>query len=470
MGIFGLPSGLLRPDTGEPPAYRWDNPALESFSGMVRILDSSGTVRYRGWITQGAYTGKGQVFDRQGMLVYEGPLSDGLYEGPDGCLYQDGSLIYQGGFLAGQYEGQGRRTRPSDGLVSEGTFSGGSLNGKGRELAENGTVLLREGTFSQDLLSGSGKEYRPDGRLLREGSFTDGLLDGQGTVYAADGSIQYEGAFRRGVYHGQGVLFQNGAPIYSGAFRDGLAVGFGQVFHPSGQVLYTGQVYDAKPRADAFLGLSIAEVESAFSEHWQLYSCEEKTGFVYPTFGLIFVTDCPVTFRSASAEAADVVPPVQTDMAESDSAAIPAVFPGTVIAQDGGKERPMPPQPETPEGETLSPDTVHSDLVICEVLSYREPLPGTVQPPANAGRTGTHASGWREWFSACARGEALEGIQTEKTGTFVIRFRPQTMRPSVPVGEVTAEGGGIRTTTVYYEGKEQPLWYQSAVRTEAAQS
>ncbi len=164
------------------------------------------------------------------------------------------------------------------------------------------------------------------------------------------------------------------------SLREGLAAGFGQVFHPSGQVLYTGQVYDAKPRADAFLGLSLAEVESAFSEHWQLYSCEEKTGFVYPTFGLIFVTDCPVTFRSASAEAADVVPPVQTDMAESDSAAIPAVFPGTVIAQDGGKERPMPPQPETPEGETLSPDTVHSDLVICEVLSYREPLPGTVQP------------------------------------------------------------------------------------------
>lgn len=130
----------------------------------------------------------------------------------------------------------------------------------------------------------------------------------------------------------------------------------------------------------------------------------------------------------------------------------------------------MPPQPETTEGETLSPDTVHSDLVICEVLSYREPLPGTVQPPANAGRTGTHASGWREWFSACARGEALEGIQTEKTGTFVIRFRPQTMRPFVPVGEVTAEGGGIRITTVYHEGKEQPLWYQSAVRTEAAQS
>ena len=71
----------------------------------------------------------------------------------------------------------------------------------------------------------------------------------------------------------------------------GEARGLGRIYHPSGQLLYEGQIYDEQPRADAFLDLSLAEVEEAFKEHWLLYTCDGVTAFVYPYFRLMFVTE-----------------------------------------------------------------------------------------------------------------------------------------------------------------------------------
>ena len=289
LGIFGLPLSWLNPLSPLPPLYRYNDPALRTLSGTVRIADDAGRVRYIGEVAQGTYTGTGKVYDESGQLCYEGPLVNGVYEGSGAKVYSDGQLIYSGDMVNNQYEGQGRRIDLETGVVSEGQFSRGMLEGEGVQYDADGN-LLREGTFSQDLLNGPGKEYSSNGTLLREGTFVQGLLHGDGMEYTQSGLLRYQGQFQRGVYHGSGQLYDTGTQslLYRGEFVQGIAKGQGQIYHPSGQLLYTGEVYDVQPRADAFLSLSLTEVEQAFSQHWQAYVYGNVTAFVYPYFHLMF--------------------------------------------------------------------------------------------------------------------------------------------------------------------------------------
>lgn len=446
LAVFGLPS--FQPLSREAPAYRWDDPKLGKVTGQVRVLDSAGNKRYEGTVAAGVYTGQGKVYDSAGRLVYDGPLENGMYSGEDAKVYQDGELVYTGEMALNLYEGQGRRISPDSGVVSEGQFSRGALEGDGREYDKSGG-LLREGTFSRDLLEGQGKEYDGQGVLLREGTFSQGLLHGEGSQYTSTGQLWYQGQFQRGVWCGQGELYDSvsGALAYSGQFSQGRATGQGQIYHPSGQLLYEGTVYDGKPRADAFLGLSLAEVEDSFSEHWLLYSGDGMTAFVYPYFRLMFVTDFPVKLTAEQPET-EVLP----------------VFPGADLTAAPAAESPQPAPAATdaPADRALDPATVKRDLVIREVISWGEPLPGTVQPEQEE-PAGVHPYGWREWFSAFAVGAGVKGAEAKQTGPFVWEFTPR--KGELPeVEEYTAAGNGVLVTAVWNQGKENPLFYESAVR------
>ncbi|MBD5148288.1 MAG: hypothetical protein HDT19_05860, partial [Oscillibacter sp.] len=424
--MFGLPFPTPAAEGESIPAFRYDDPGLAGHSGMVQVLDSQGRVRYVGEVAAGAYTGWGNVFDASGGLLYDGPLADGVYEGADAKVYRDGTLVYTGEMAANLYEGQGRRIDPASGTVSEGQFSRGFLEGQGREFDSSG-VLLREGSFSRDLLEGEGVEYGPGGAVLREGTFSAGLLHGEGRAYAASGSLLYEGQFWRGVYHGQGTLYNTLLNVRSaeGTFVYGTLAGRGSIYHPSGQLLYTGQVCGERPRADAFLGLSLAEVEEAFTTHWVLYSCEETAAFVYPYFGLMFITESPIRLLSPSA----------------------------------------PEEPEEPaiyKDEIFAPDTDKRAVLITRVLSYGQPLPCAPQPETDL-VSGQHAPGWREWFSAFAMGDIPKGANVRQSGPFVWRFTPwDRAEDGGAIDEFRAVDSGLETVTAYQDQKDMPLWYQTA--------
>lgn len=433
--IFGLPwpSSYLQED--QPPAYRYDDPRLAEVSGLVRILDGQDRVRYAGEIAAGTYTGRGMVFDISGALVYDGPLADGVFEGKDAKVYQNGLLVYSGEMAGNLYQGQGRRIDPATGTISEGRFSEGRLEGWGQEFTAGGE-LLREGNFSRDLLEGEGTEYGPGGTVLREGSFSAGLLHGEGREYTPDGILRYEGAFRRGVYHGQGTLYHTLLRVRSceGTFVCGHLTGQGSIYHPSGQLLYTGQVCEERPRADAFLGLSLAQVEEAFTSHWLLYVQEEAAAFVYPYFQLMFITDSPLPILSPSLEGAG-----------TPGDAEPAV----------GEEPPLP------EDEILSPDIDRASVLITQVLSYGAPLPCLPQPNTDY-VSGQHPAGWREWFSSFALGDAVSGAAVRHSGQFIWRFTQSSAAPAQMIDEFWSQAAGVESITAYMETKDMPLWYQAA--------
>ena len=472
LAIFGLPFPRHEETGKQPPAYRYDDPELAELSGLVQVLDGEGRVRYVGEVAAGAYTGRGNVYNEAGELLYDGPLIDGIYEGSDAKVYRAGVLVYTGEVSGNLYEGQGRGIDPSTGVVSEGQFSGGFLEGQGREFYADGT-LLREGVFSRGLLEGEGREYSPEGVLLREGTFSAGLLHGDGREYTFGGQLQYEGQFWRGIYHGQGDLYDTllGVRGASGAFVYGKLTGQGTLYHPSGQPLYTGQVFGERPRADAFLGLSLAEVEEAFLTHWLLYTCEGTTAFVYPYFNLMFITESPVELVSPTQreEAAKQErqalldawkPPASEADTETDGVPDLAEKDADSIAVDA----PVPAEPSQPpvyEDELLSPDTDKRAVIITRVLSYGQPLPGAALPEQDV-VSGQHRPGWREWFSDFALDGTVQGASVRQSGQFVWRFTPSPPEGEKPVGEVWTTQAGVETMTVRKEDKGMSLWYQMA--------
>lgn len=453
LAAFGPPTALFSPLVREPPAFRFNDPKLAQQSGEVRILDGRGVVRYEGEVDQGACTGQGKVYDSSGQLVYHGPLVNGRYEGVDALVYRDGLPVYAGEMANNLYEGQGRRTDPVSGIVSEGEFSKGMLSGEGREYYAGG-ALLREGLFSRDLLEGEGKEFSQDGTLMREGTFSAGTLHGAGSQYNRDGALVYEGEFRHGRYHGQGRLYNTSYRTlsYEGEFAYGQPIGLGRIYHPSGQLLYEGQVCDSRPRADAFLGLSLEDVEAAFAEHWQLFSCGEVTGFVYPTFRLIFVTESPVSIVSPSQEEENALLQALWDRESGEESAAVPLIPQSSAGGNGD--------------EALSPKTDKKDVIICEVISYEQLLPGVAQPELDM-PSGTRAYGWREWFSDQASNGTPKGAAVRKTGQFVCRFTPDARFAAEPVVYYLLADAGVATTSVLREDKDSSLWYQGARREEA---
>ncbi len=444
LAVFGLPWKLFSKREEKKTAYRYDDPALRELSGVVCVLDGSGTVRYRGEVDAGSFTGTGQVFDGRGELVYDGPLLDGVREGADAKVYRNGKLVYEGEMARDLYEGQGRRTDPENGTVSEGTFSEGQLNGPGRE-------------------------YGPDGVLLREGMFEDGLLHGAGTEYAQSGALLYEGEFRRGVFHGQGRLYDVslGALRYEGEFQSGLPEGSGRVFHPGGQQLYDGPVSGGSPRAAAFLGLTLAEVEAAFTEHWLLYYAQDgSAAFVYPEFQLMFWTDGPVRISSPARQKAQEEQERQELL---DALTTPVIIGGTEpLPEDETSEAFIEPE-EVPMSEplpmdfALAPDTDKGGLVIRAVLCYGGSLAGTPQPGAEASARSDEA-GWREQFSDFAAGRGEGASQAVRIGPFIYKFPTLSEADYPAVERIPACEGGVESETVYRKGENGAFWYQSAVR------
>lgn len=421
LAVFGLPFQPFAIPEKDVLTYRYNDPALETFSGVAKVVDETGTVRYWGDVDAGSFTGRGQVFDSQGQLVYDGPLVDGIREGADAQVYENGLLVY-------------------------------------------------EGEMVQDVYEGAGREYE-DGVLAREGSFQDGLLSGEGTAYGQGGALLYQGEFRRGVYHGQGKLYDPDREtlLYEGEFVDGKARGTGQLYHPSGQLLYTGAVQDGRPRADAFLGLSLTEVEGAFPQHWILYYASDgSAAFVYPYFGLMFWTDGPVKLVSptladaqAEKERRELLNALSTPAQEvedpqgvyevTEDVQEPVVLD---TAEETGTEAAL--------DMALDPDTDESGLIIREVLSYKKPLAGVAQPGGDD-PTQVGLSGWREWFSDFAVGGEESPYQAVKIGPFVYEFPEKTAENTVVVERQTAQQGDVETVTAYREDKEGTWWYQSAV-------
>lgn len=453
--VFGLPFRAENAEETQLPAYRYNDPELAGISGPVQVLDDENRARYIGEVAAGSYTGQGKVFDASGELLYDGPLTDGVYEGAGAKVYQSGALIYTGGMAGNRYEGQGRRIDPETGVVSEGQFSKNLLEGQGREYYADGT-LLREGVFSRGLLEGEGSEYGPEGVLLREGTFSAGVLHGAGREYTADGKLRYEGQFWRGIYHGEGTLYDTllGVRSAAGTFVYGKLTGQGTIYHPSGQLLYAGQVCGDRPRADAFLGLSLAEVENAFTQHWDLYSCEGITAFVYPYFSLMFITESPVELVSP-AQAEEAAQRERQEILDALERPAPEESP------PGTEEDPA--RPALYDDELLSPDTDKQSIVITQVLSYGQPLPGTAQAEPDD-VSGQHRLGWREWFSDFASGETARGVCVRRSGQFVWRFAPGAPpgEDGKPIDEFLSEYAGVETMTVRKGGKDMPLWYQTA--------
>lgn len=523
LSIIGLPSRIPQDEQSQIPAYRYNDSALAGVSGLVRVLDGEDRVRYVGEVELGAYTGRGKVFNEAGELLYDGPLADGVYEGSDAKVYQSGVLVYTGEMAENLYEGWGRRINLATGIVSEGQFSRGLLEGHGQEFYADGT-LLREGAFSRDLLEGEGCEYSADGVLLREGTFSAGLLHGDGREYAENGKLCYEGRFWRGIYHGQGTLYNTLLDVRSveGTFVFGRLRDRGTIYHPSGQPLYMGQVCGNRPRADAFLGLSLAEVEEAFTTHWLLYSCEGVTAFVYPYFNLMFITESPVDLvsptqaaeesererqellealeqpaaeepgdtgsedvESGSAAPKEAEPDnpepdnvESEDIGEIESAGNPPEPPGNDPGQDEATAKKIaaqtlaysvpvsaePVRSTVYDDEILSADTDKQTIVITQVLSYREPLPCAAQPNYDF-VSGQHRPGWREWFSDYAMDGAVPGVSVRQSGQFIRRFTPRFVWKADDddyIDEFLAENAGVETMTVRKRNKDMSLWYQTA--------
>ena len=499
--VFGLPFRASNHVDRDIPAYRYNDPELAGISDTVQVLDADGQMRYVGEVAAGAYTGRGKVFDTAGELLYDGPLVEGVYEGADAKVYQSGILVYTGEMAGNLYEGQGRRFAPDTGIVSEGQFSKGFLEGEGQEFYPSG-ALLREGSFSRDLLEGEGAEYGEDQTLLREGTFSAGLLHGEGREYTASGKLRYEGQFWRGIYHGHGELYNTllGVRSAEGTFVYGRLTGQGTIYHPSGQLLYTGQVCGERPRADAFLGLSLEEVEAAFTTHWLLYSCEGITAFVYPYFNLMFITESPVPLVSPAQmeeeaqrerqELLDALEQPAPEAAETEndvpedaegSSEIPDTPTEDESGMDGGGSEKdgaeeitakmavtyasaasMEPPPKLYEDETLSPDADKREIIITQVLSYGQPLPCAAQPESGF-ISGRHLIGWREWFSDFAAGEAVWDVSVRQSGQFIWRFTPWPLAQAEEyVDELLAEYAGVETMTVGKEDKDMSLWYQAA--------
>ena len=255
-------------------------------------------------------------------------------------------------------------------------------------------------------------------------------------------------------------------------FVRGVATGAGRIYHPSGQLLYEGQVFEGQPRADAFLGLSLAEVEAAFTEHWLLYTCDGVTAFVYPYFHLMFISDSPVQLISPSQQDEQTERERQELLEAISAAAAARQDDGEQPVEAGNagglpepiRQRAALPSAAGPIGDReLAPDTNKSDVLITEVLSYGQPLAGTAQPGFDTA-SGTRAAGWREWFSDLAMDESLYGAAAVQTGPFVYEFTRFPVPDQSGRDYYLAYRYGVETTTVLRDWKDSPVWYQCAVR------
>ena len=94
---------------------------------------------------------------------------------------------------------------------------------------------------------------------------------------------------------------------------------------------------------------------------------------------------------------------------------------------------------------------------------YGAALAGVPQPESNLA-SGTQKAGWREWFSDYAADEAVIGAVALHTGPYVYEFTALTSVTPPDSEYYLASDRGVESATVHRDWKDNPIWYQSAVR------
>lgn len=224
--------------------FAYDDNDLLSFSGRVRLFDSSGKIRYEGDFSNGKCNGSGTVYDGSGRKVYEGILEDNVMEDNSGTLfYTNGKISYAG------------------------------------EIHENHKF-------------GKGIQYWNNGSIQYSGTFVNDQFEGEGRAYDRDGNIVYEGQFVDGAYHGTGMLYEEGDSIqkvYEGEFAFGKANGEGILYDTFGKACYNGSMVDGHISYTAFLPGTLQDLMDHFLYPCRLYVVDDVTAVVYPKLQLIFV-------------------------------------------------------------------------------------------------------------------------------------------------------------------------------------
>lgn len=229
--------------------YVYHDRALKKVSGIVKIKDDNGIVRYFGNVENGICQGKGKLYNHAGKLVYDGPFIDNTFSGDNGTLYnEDGSIEYVGSFQDNEYEG-------------------------------NGTI------------------YRQDGSVEKEGEFENSKLNGDGTIYKKDGGIVYTGHFVNDLYDGQGTLYDNWTNriCYTGSFVKGKKEGQGTLLDSTGFSYYQGKMHEDYIDYSAFLQSSLEDMQASFYHHYDVFIYKDMTVFVYRKEQIAFISHNPIT-------------------------------------------------------------------------------------------------------------------------------------------------------------------------------
>lgn len=229
--------------------YVYTDRSLKKVSGVVKIKDSNGVVRYIGNVNNGICEGKGKLYSSAGNLVYDGPFINNTFSGDNGKAYkEDGSIRYIGSFQDNEYVG-------------------------------NGTL------------------YRNDGSIEKEGEFKSSKLNGQGTVYKKDGDILYTGSFINDLYDGEGTLYdiETKRICYTGNFVKGKKEGQGTLVDATGFSYYQGKMHEDYIDYTAFLQSSLEDVQASFNHHYDIFIYKEMTLFVYRKEKIAFISHKPIT-------------------------------------------------------------------------------------------------------------------------------------------------------------------------------
>lgn len=259
---------------GKAPAvatFLYNDTALASYEGRVRILNSSHNVIYEGLFQDGACNGKGLIYDEQGHVLYRGLMVNNRMQDEEGQLfYKDGTLAYHG-------------------------------------------------AIKDNYKDGTGVQYRTDGTLEYEGEFQLDVFSGHGKEYSEQEQLVYEGEYLNGQRHGSGIAYEHTSrkrAVYQGEFAFGNPQGQGTFYDTLGKAYYTGAVYEGHMDLTSFLPSSLADLEEAFHTPYDIYVLQQKvliekngrqetatvqkTAIVYPLHKLIFFTQYPLPLDTSN--------------------------------------------------------------------------------------------------------------------------------------------------------------------------
>jgi len=246
--------------------FKYNDPALESFTGTAIILSTDDKVVYDGYIEKGVCTGTGKLYDLNGNLVYIGKFKNNEFDGKGKLFYPSGRLKYEGEFQANQFNGQGTLYNPNATVQYTGTFLNGMKHGQGKLYDATGTRLIYEGSFAED------------------------LYNGEGILYGKNGSPLYIGTFKNGLYDGEGTLNDpvTARPIYKGQFENGYFSGIGTLYSSSGRQRYTGPFFKGSIDYAYFIDSPSSELSNHFFGTPVVDILGNKTVISYPDMNVSF--------------------------------------------------------------------------------------------------------------------------------------------------------------------------------------